>query len=97
LIPLKRKYRWHPQVSQATGSEPDLIVFVETMRRRRAPLHQAAEAVMTDNTDPRKISGFNRRKFIAGAAGTAVAPLAAKTSRATANPPAPQTRPCRST
>jgi xanthine dehydrogenase YagT iron-sulfur-binding subunit len=33
---------------------------------------------MTDNTDPRTISGFNRRKFIAGAAGTAVAPLAAR-------------------
>ena len=45
---------------------------------------------MTDNTDPRTISGFNRRKFIAGAAGTAVAPLAAKTGRAAANPPAPQ-------
>ena len=33
---------------------------------------------MTDNTDPQTISGFNRRKFIAGAAGTAVAPLAAR-------------------
>ena len=33
---------------------------------------------MTDNTDPRTISGFNRRKFIVGAAGTAVAPLAAR-------------------
>ena len=33
---------------------------------------------MTDTTDPRTISGFNRRKVIAGAAGTAVAPLAAR-------------------
>jgi len=33
---------------------------------------------MTDNTDSPMTSGFNRRKFMAGAAGTAVAPLAAK-------------------
>jgi xanthine dehydrogenase YagT iron-sulfur-binding subunit len=34
---------------------------------------------MTDATDPPSTSGFNRRKFIAGAAGTAVvAPLTAK-------------------
>jgi xanthine dehydrogenase YagT iron-sulfur-binding subunit len=47
---------------------------------------------MTDNTDPQKISGFNRRKFIAGAAGTAVAPLAARAagSAAAANPSATQ-------
>ena len=47
---------------------------------------------MTDNTDPQTISGFNRRKFIAGAAGTAVAPLAARAagSTAAANPSATQ-------
>ena len=39
---------------------------------------------MTDNTDPRTISGFNRRKFIVGAAGTAVAPLAARAGSAAA-------------
>ena len=43
---------------------------------------------MTDKTDPQTISGFNRRNFITGAAGTAQAPLVAKSGRA--NPPAPQ-------
>ena len=33
---------------------------------------------MTDHTNSPATSGFSRRKFIAGAAGTAVAPLAAK-------------------
>jgi xanthine dehydrogenase YagT iron-sulfur-binding subunit len=33
---------------------------------------------MTDKTDPRATSGFNRRSFITGAAGTAVTPLVAK-------------------
>src|SRR4030081_3422405 len=33
---------------------------------------------MTDDTDFPATSGFNRRAFIAGAAGTAVAPLVAK-------------------
>jgi xanthine dehydrogenase YagT iron-sulfur-binding subunit len=33
---------------------------------------------MTDKTDSPTTSGFNRRKFMAGAAGTAVAPLAAR-------------------
>jgi xanthine dehydrogenase YagT iron-sulfur-binding subunit len=33
---------------------------------------------MNDSTDPKKTSGFNRRSFIAAAAGTAVAPLAAR-------------------
>jgi xanthine dehydrogenase YagT iron-sulfur-binding subunit len=33
---------------------------------------------MTDNIDSPSTSGFNRRKFIAGAAGAAVVPLAAK-------------------
>ena len=33
---------------------------------------------MTDTTDPAATSGFNRRAFIAGAAGTAVSPLVAK-------------------
>jgi xanthine dehydrogenase YagT iron-sulfur-binding subunit len=40
---------------------------------------------MTDNSDSRTISGFNRRKFIAGAAGTAVVPLVAKAAGAAAN------------
>jgi xanthine dehydrogenase YagT iron-sulfur-binding subunit len=43
---------------------------------------------MTDDTDPQATSGFNRRKFIAGAAGTAVVPLAARAARAAADPPA---------
>jgi xanthine dehydrogenase YagT iron-sulfur-binding subunit len=34
-------------------------------------------------------SGFNRRKFIAGAAGTAIAPLAARAAGTASNPPAP--------
>jgi xanthine dehydrogenase YagT iron-sulfur-binding subunit len=34
-------------------------------------------------------SGFNRRTFIAGAAGTAIAPLAARAAGTAANPPAP--------
>jgi xanthine dehydrogenase YagT iron-sulfur-binding subunit len=49
---------------------------------------------MTDNSDASKssktASGFNRRKFIAAAAGTAVAPFAARAAGAAANPPAPQ-------
>jgi xanthine dehydrogenase YagT iron-sulfur-binding subunit len=43
---------------------------------------------MTDNNDAKTISGFNRRKFIAAAAGTAVVPLAARAAGAAANPPA---------
>jgi len=45
---------------------------------------------MTDDTDTRTASGFNRRKFIAAAAGTAVAPLAARAARAAVNSPATQ-------
>jgi xanthine dehydrogenase YagT iron-sulfur-binding subunit len=41
---------------------------------------------MTDNTDPQTTFGFSRRKFIAGAAGTAVAPLAARAGRAATDP-----------
>jgi xanthine dehydrogenase YagT iron-sulfur-binding subunit len=40
---------------------------------------------MPDKTDPRKSSGFNRRKFITAAAGTAVAPLVARTAGAAAD------------
>jgi xanthine dehydrogenase YagT iron-sulfur-binding subunit len=40
---------------------------------------------LTDNTDPTTTSGFNRRKFIAGAAGTAVAPFAARAAGAAAD------------
>jgi xanthine dehydrogenase YagT iron-sulfur-binding subunit len=46
---------------------------------------------MTDTKDSRTTSGFNRRKFIAAAAGTAVAPLAARAAGAAANPPAAPT------
>jgi xanthine dehydrogenase YagT iron-sulfur-binding subunit len=45
---------------------------------------------MTDDIDSKTASGFNRRNFIACAAGTAVAPLAARAAGAAANPPAPQ-------
>jgi len=41
---------------------------------------------MTDNTDPQTTFGFSRRKFIAGAAGTAVAPLAARAGRTATDP-----------
>jgi xanthine dehydrogenase YagT iron-sulfur-binding subunit len=51
------------------------------------PFFFTAEAVMTDNNDAKTISGFNRRKFIAAAAGTAVVPLAARAAGAAANPP----------
>jgi xanthine dehydrogenase YagT iron-sulfur-binding subunit len=37
-----------------------------------------AEVIMTDNSDSSSASGFNRRKFIAGAAGAVVVPLGAK-------------------
>jgi xanthine dehydrogenase YagT iron-sulfur-binding subunit len=47
-----------------------------------------AEAVMTDETDPRTTSLFNRRTFIAGAAGTAVAPLVARAAGAATDAPA---------
>jgi xanthine dehydrogenase YagT iron-sulfur-binding subunit len=43
---------------------------------------------MTDNEDSPKPSGFDRRAFIAAAAGTAVAPLAARAAGPGANPPA---------
>jgi xanthine dehydrogenase YagT iron-sulfur-binding subunit len=41
---------------------------------------------MSDDTNSPATSGFSRRKFIAGAAGTAVAPLAAKAAPATSTP-----------
>jgi xanthine dehydrogenase YagT iron-sulfur-binding subunit len=43
---------------------------------------------MTDDTNAPAMSGFSRRQFIAGAAGTAVAPLAAKAAPATSTPTA---------
>ena len=43
---------------------------------------------MTDKSDSRTASGFNRRKFIAAAAGTAVAPLTARGAGAAVDPPA---------
>ena len=45
---------------------------------------------MTDDSDLKTISGFNRRKFIAGAAGTAIVPLAVRTAGAAVSPPASQ-------
>jgi xanthine dehydrogenase YagT iron-sulfur-binding subunit len=45
---------------------------------------------MTDDTDLKPGSGFSRRKFIAGAAGTAVVPLAARAAGAAVSPTAPQ-------
>jgi xanthine dehydrogenase YagT iron-sulfur-binding subunit len=41
---------------------------------------------MSDDSDSPAPSGFSRRKFIAGAAGTAVAPLAARAAGAAADP-----------
>ena len=49
-------------------------------------LHSVAEASLSDNADPGKSSGFNRRAFIAGAAGTAVAPFAARAAGAASDP-----------
>jgi xanthine dehydrogenase YagT iron-sulfur-binding subunit len=45
---------------------------------------------MTDTINSPKIPGFNRRKFIAGAAGAAAVPLAARTAGAALGPSAPQ-------
>ena len=45
---------------------------------------------MTDDSDLKTISGFNRRKFIAGAAGTAIVPLAVRTAGAAVSSTAPQ-------
>jgi xanthine dehydrogenase YagT iron-sulfur-binding subunit len=49
---------------------------------------------MTDNSDAAKASktasGFSRRKFIAGAAGSAIVPLTARAAGAAANPPVAQ-------
>jgi xanthine dehydrogenase YagT iron-sulfur-binding subunit len=42
---------------------------------------------VTNKIDSKKVSGFNRRKFIAAAAGTAVAPLAARGAGAAVDPP----------
>jgi xanthine dehydrogenase YagT iron-sulfur-binding subunit len=53
-------------------------------------LSQAAEAVMIDNPDSPSSSEFNRRTFIAGAAGTAVSPLVARAADSvTSTAPAP--------
>ena len=41
---------------------------------------------MTDQKDSRTTSGFNRRRFIAGAAGTVVSPLAARAAGAAPDP-----------
>jgi xanthine dehydrogenase YagT iron-sulfur-binding subunit len=43
---------------------------------------------MTDNTESTTRLSFNRRKFIAVTAGTALAPLAARAAGAAVNPPA---------
>jgi|ERR1700722_15798125 len=40
---------------------------------------------MSDNIDPKAISGFNRRTFITGAAGTAALPLVARAAGTTVN------------
>jgi xanthine dehydrogenase YagT iron-sulfur-binding subunit len=49
-----------------------------------------AEAIMPNDTDQRAISGFNRRTFITGAAGTAALPLVARAAGTAADsPPAP--------
>jgi xanthine dehydrogenase YagT iron-sulfur-binding subunit len=45
---------------------------------------------MTDDSDLKAISGFNRRKFITGAAGTAIVPLAVRAAGAAVSPPATQ-------
>jgi xanthine dehydrogenase YagT iron-sulfur-binding subunit len=45
---------------------------------------------MTDHSDSKKTSEFNRRTFIAAAAGTAIVPLAARAGGAAVDPPAPQ-------
>jgi xanthine dehydrogenase YagT iron-sulfur-binding subunit len=54
-----------------------VLVVGEVRRRARRSL-SAAEADMTDNPEFQNASGFNRRTFIAAAAGTAVAPLTAR-------------------
>jgi xanthine dehydrogenase YagT iron-sulfur-binding subunit len=69
--------------------ELDAIIAVEMVRRRCASLAWA-EAVMTEDIDFKTASGFNRRKFIACAAGTAIAPLTARAAGAAANAPATQ-------
>jgi xanthine dehydrogenase YagT iron-sulfur-binding subunit len=51
----------------------------------RAARHPAAEAVMTDDSDSPVTSGFNRRRFIAGAAGSALIPLATRAASAASN------------
>jgi xanthine dehydrogenase YagT iron-sulfur-binding subunit len=45
---------------------------------------------MTDDSDFKTISRFNRRKFIAGAAGTAIVPLAVRAAGAAVSPSASQ-------
>jgi xanthine dehydrogenase YagT iron-sulfur-binding subunit len=45
---------------------------------------------MSDISDPLKLSGFNRRTFIAGAAGTAIAPFTARGAGAAPSPTAGQ-------
>src|SRR4051812_21225750 len=66
-------------------SEQDVFAVVRRTRRWHAPLCIAAETIMDGKTNPRwkdqLASGFNRRAFMAAAAGSAVVPL---TSRAAA-------------
>jgi xanthine dehydrogenase YagT iron-sulfur-binding subunit len=45
---------------------------------------------MHDKTDSQTSSGFNRRKFVAGAAVTAVAPLVARSAETAGDAPAPR-------
>jgi xanthine dehydrogenase YagT iron-sulfur-binding subunit len=50
----------------------------------------AAEAVMDDKTNPQSRSGFNRRSFMAGAAGSAMIPLTARAAAPTTSTPSVQ-------
>lgn len=56
----------------------DRVFFIIYRTAQACLVWQTAEAVMTDLKDRRPASGFNRRAFIGGAAGTAALPLVAK-------------------
>src|SRR5207237_9316206 len=55
------------------------VAFVRTERRRRAQLtFSRRRPFMDDKTDQRNLSGFDRRAFMAGVAGSAIIPLTAR-------------------
>ena len=79
--------RHHAAAPRRHRNQIRTLVLVDRAQAQACVLlHSVAEASLSDNADPGKSSGFNRRAFIAGAAGTAVAPFAARAAGAASGP-----------